>query len=66
MTTPTLRNYTLFVRQTIGALAESGGELHRESFFQGPEMEMQHEASNRQLAPNGTTVCQGLPEQLDN
>ena len=42
------------------------GELHRDSFFRVPKMEMQHEASNRELAPNGTTVCQGLPEQLDN
>lgn len=42
------------------------GELHRDSFFRAPEMEMQCEASNRQPALNGTRTCQGLQEQLDN
>lgn len=42
------------------------GELHAESFFRGPKMEMQHEASNRQPTPNGTRTCQELREWLDN
>lgn len=43
------------------------GELHRDSFFRTPEMEMKCEILNRPPAPNGTrSVRQGLQEQLDN
>lgn len=40
------------------------GELHRDSFFWGPEMEMQYEASDKQPAPNGTRSVRGFRSNL--
>lgn len=40
------------------------GELHRDSFFRRPEMEMHWEASNRQPAPNGTRSVRGFRSNL--